>query len=201
MREPFPGRVRLVAAVGGYAPVVADDSTYTKPKLRKRLKDEIQAGVRGGKKGQWSARKAQLLVQEYEKAGGGYRGDGKSGSQKHLEDWGKQDWKTKGGTGDARSGKDRYLPDVAWQLLSKEEREATDAPKRKAGEQFVANTDAAREARKAAELLTMKAGEAVKAVKRMDSKSALKKAKTAESKHGKGRKSVLAAIEERKADL
>ena len=30
--------------------------------------------TRGGKAGQWSARKAQLLASEYKKAGGGYRG-------------------------------------------------------------------------------------------------------------------------------
>lgn len=38
------------------------DSDYTDPQLRARLKDEIQAGDRGGKPGQWSARKAQLHV-------------------------------------------------------------------------------------------------------------------------------------------
>ena len=43
---------------------------YTKPKLRERLKNNIMAGSKGGKPGQWSARKAQLLTQEYKKAGG-----------------------------------------------------------------------------------------------------------------------------------
>ena len=46
---------------------------YTKPELRKRLFNKIKAGSRGGKPGQWSARKAQLLALEYKKAGGGYR--------------------------------------------------------------------------------------------------------------------------------
>jgi len=71
-----------------------DDSKYSKPELRERIKDRIMAGDRGGKKSQWSARKAQLLAQEYEKAGGGYKG-GKGEKQKSLEKWGKEKWMTK----------------------------------------------------------------------------------------------------------
>ena len=48
---------------------------YTDPALRARLKDAVVAGDKGGKPGQWSARKAQLLKQEYERAGGGYLGE------------------------------------------------------------------------------------------------------------------------------
>ena len=46
---------------------------YTKPGMRKRLFESIKAGGKGGKPGQWSARKAQLLASEYKKAGGGYK--------------------------------------------------------------------------------------------------------------------------------
>lgn len=70
------------------------DSKYTKPELRERIKDRIMAGDKGGKPGQWSARKSQLLVQEYEKAGGGYQGE-KDSRQKSLEKWGKEKWQTK----------------------------------------------------------------------------------------------------------
>ena len=52
---------------------VNEAGNYTKPELRKRLFNKIKAGSRGGKPGQWSARKAQLLALEYKKAGGGYR--------------------------------------------------------------------------------------------------------------------------------
>lgn len=45
---------------------------YTKPSLRKRLFNEIKASGKGGKPGQWSARKAQMLAQRYKAAGGGY---------------------------------------------------------------------------------------------------------------------------------
>ena len=71
-----------------------EDSKYTNPEKRERIKDRIMAGSKGGKPGQWSARKAQLLAQEYEKAGGGYRGD-KGKSQKSLEKWGKENWSTR----------------------------------------------------------------------------------------------------------
>jgi hypothetical protein len=47
---------------------------YTKPGLRKRLKDLIMArNTHGTKSGQWSARKSQLLAKEYKEKGGGYK--------------------------------------------------------------------------------------------------------------------------------
>lgn len=71
-----------------------DNSKYTKPGLRERIKDRVMAGTKGGKAGQWSARKAQLVAQEYKEAGGGYKG-GKGEKQKDLEKWGKEKWMTK----------------------------------------------------------------------------------------------------------
>jgi len=52
---------------------VNEAGNYTKPALRKRLFEKIKAGSKGGKAGQWSARKAQMLAREYKAAGGGYR--------------------------------------------------------------------------------------------------------------------------------
>ena len=46
---------------------------YTKPGMRKRLFNSIMAGSKGGKPGQWSARKAQMLAKRYKAAGGGYK--------------------------------------------------------------------------------------------------------------------------------
>ena len=46
---------------------------YTKPSMRKRLFERVKAGTKGGKAGQWSARKAQLLAKLYKAAGGGYK--------------------------------------------------------------------------------------------------------------------------------
>ena len=52
---------------------VNEAGNYTKPGMRKRLFESIKAGSKGGRPGQWSARKAQLLAKEYKKRGGGYR--------------------------------------------------------------------------------------------------------------------------------
>lgn len=46
---------------------------YTKPTLRKRIFERVKAGSKGGRPGQWSARKAQFLAREYKAAGGGYK--------------------------------------------------------------------------------------------------------------------------------
>ena len=45
---------------------------YTKPTMRKRIVASVKAGGKGGRPGQWSARKAQLVASRYKKAGGGY---------------------------------------------------------------------------------------------------------------------------------
>lgn len=141
---------------------------------------------------------------EYEKAGGGYVDDGHlSPQQEHLEQWGEQDWHTASGDADARDadGTSRYLPDVAWQLLSPAERRATEGRKHAADEQHVANTAAAKEARDAAELLTMRAPEAQRKVRRMSTRSALERARTAEQEHGTARATVLRVVEQRLAAL
>ena len=52
---------------------VNEAGNYTKPTMRKRLFNKIKAGTKGGKAGQWSARKAQMLAKRYKAAGGGYK--------------------------------------------------------------------------------------------------------------------------------
>ncbi|RJK93887.1 hypothetical protein D5H78_16010 [Vallicoccus soli] len=119
--------------------------------MRERLKAEITAGGKGGRAGQWSARKAQLLVQRYEAAGGGYTGPPRE-SQRHLEQWGDEHWRTEDDAERARTddgGTKRYLPDAAWEELSPEQRESTERAKQEGtreGHQHVANPPAARRA-------------------------------------------------------
>ena len=48
-------------------------ATKTKPKLWKRIVASVKSGSKGGRPGQWSARKAQMLARAYKKRGGGYR--------------------------------------------------------------------------------------------------------------------------------
>ena len=180
----------------------ADD--YTEPELRARLKEEIKAGDRGGRPGQWSARKSQLLTAEYEGQGGGYRHEGeRTASQQHLAEWTEQDWHTADGGARARDddGTARYLPDAAWELLSDEEKRATDQKKRSGTAQHVANTEAAQQARKAAELIDVPAPEARERVAAMDDEEQLDRAERAEADLGKGRTTVLRAIDERREEL
>jgi hypothetical protein len=174
------------------------EADYTEPGLRARLKEEIKAGDRGGRPGQWSARKSQLLRAEYEKAGGGYEHDGqRTEAQQHLSEWTGQDWHTADG-GEATGGQDgtaRYLPDAAWQLLSPEEQRATDRKKRQGEGQHVANTEAAKQARAAAELIDVPAPEARERIAAMDDDAQLDRAQRAEAELGRARKTVLARIE------
>ncbi|MEL7239230.1 MAG: hypothetical protein AAGK78_10230, partial [Planctomycetota bacterium] len=125
---------------------------YTKPELRERLKEEIKESDKGGKPGQWSARKSQLLTQRYETEGGGYKGE-KTDEQKSLEDWTAQEWQTASGSAYAEKADGsmkRYLPADAWNLLSEAQKKETMQKKLDEGddgaEQFIDNTPAAQAA-------------------------------------------------------
>lgn len=115
--------------------------SYTKPELRERIKKKVMASGKGGKPGQWSARKAQIVAQEYKKAGGGYSGS-KTSKQKSLSKWTKEDWGTKSGKPSTQGSKatgERYLPKKARESLSASEYAKTSAKKRedlRKGKQF-----------------------------------------------------------------
>ena len=114
---------------------------YTKPALRKRIVSQVKSGSKGGKAGQWSARKAQIANERYKKAGGGFKG-GKTKAQKSLSKWTKEDWGTKSGKPSTQGKKatgERYLPKKARKALSDKEYKATSRKKRadtKKGKQF-----------------------------------------------------------------
>ena len=142
------------AVAKGAAAHHAHEDNYTDPELRDRIKAEVMAGDKGGRPGQWSARKAQLVAHEYAAQGGGYK-HAPDEAQKHLQEWTAEKWHTASGE-KAIQGEvtHRYLPDAAWKELSPEEQKATDAKKvrgSKNGKQFVANTEKASEARRHAE--------------------------------------------------
>lgn len=128
---------------------------YTKPSLRDQIVASVKAGTKGGRSGQWSARKAQLVAQKYEAAGGGYTGR-KTNKQKSLSKWTKEKWRTKSGKPSTQGPKatgERYLPSAAIKSLSAAEYAATSRKKRagtKAGKQFVPNTPKAKAAGKKA---------------------------------------------------
>ena len=108
----------------------------------KRIVASVKASGKGGKPGQWSARKAQLATQRYKKSGGGYSGP-KTEAQKSLSKWTKEEWGTKSGKPSTQGPKatgERYLPKAARNALTSSEYAATSKAKRegtKQGKQFV----------------------------------------------------------------
>ena len=115
----------------------------------KRIVARVKAGSKGGKPGQWSARKAQFATLLYKKSGGGYSGS-KTKAQKSLTKWTNEKWRTSDRKPAIRKGGTvRYLPDAAWKSLSSSEKAATNQAKlagSKRGKQFIPNTSAAKRA-------------------------------------------------------
>lgn len=108
----------------------------THPELWETVKAELRDSEKGGKAGEWSARKAQLAVQEYKKRGGGYRG--RKSAENSLKQWTDEEWGTKSGKPSGETG-ERYLPAAARDALTDEEYRETTAKKREdaaKGKQF-----------------------------------------------------------------
>jgi hypothetical protein len=106
------------------------------PKLWEKVKRQVTAGEKGGRKGQWSARKAQLAVQEYKRQGGGYKG--RRAKDNALSRWTEEEWGTRSGRKSTETG-ERYLPKKARSALSETEYARTTAKKRadtRKGRQF-----------------------------------------------------------------
>ena len=104
----------------------------TKESMWKRIVASVKAGGKGGRPGQWSARKAQLATTRYKKAGGGYKG--KKSSSNKLSKWSKQKWDyvSKGDKKKPRKKRGRYLPESVRKSLSPSEKSATNRKKRAA---------------------------------------------------------------------
>jgi|TARA_R100000084_G_C4637145_1_gene141604 hypothetical protein len=112
--------------------MASKSATKTKPALWKRIVASVKAGTAGGRKGQWSARKAQIATARYKKAGGGYRG--KKSSKNSLTKWSKQKWDyvSKGDAKKPRKKRGRYLPESVRKSLSASQKAATNRRKRAA---------------------------------------------------------------------
>lgn len=104
----------------------------TNPTLWKRVVSSVKAGEKGGPKGKWSARKAQLAVAKYKKAGGGYKGH--KSSSNDLTKWTREEWGyvNKEDEKKPRSKRGRYLPKKVRNSLSPSEKAATNKEKREA---------------------------------------------------------------------
>lgn len=108
----------------------------TDPKLWEKVKAKVTRAGKGGKPGQWSARKAQIATQEYKHEGGGYKG--RKTADNHLRQWTEEEWGTKSGEKSADTG-ERYLPKAARDHLTDAEYKRTTAKKRadtRKGRQF-----------------------------------------------------------------
>ena len=117
---------------------MTETAKKTDPKLWDEVKNKVTEGDKGGKPGQWSARKAQMATQQYKKEGGGYQG-GKS-ADNHLSEWTDEQWGTKSGGQSGETG-ERYLPKQAREALSDREYQRTSDKKRadtRRGRQFSA---------------------------------------------------------------
>ena len=120
---------------------MAGTAKRSDPALWEKVKAEVTRGDKGGEAGEWSARKAQMAVQQYKKAGGGYQG-GKT-EDNHLSQWTREEWGTKSGKDSGDTG-ERYLPKKAREKLTDAEYDRTTAKKRrdtKAGKQFSAQPE------------------------------------------------------------
>ncbi|MEH3121319.1 MAG: DUF5872 domain-containing protein [Sphingomonas phyllosphaerae] len=117
---------------------MSETAEKSDPALWEKVKEEVTAGSKGGKSGQWSARKAQMAVAEYKKRGGGYKGG--KGADNSLHQWTEEEWGTKSGKQSGKTG-ERYLPKKAREALSDGEYARTTAKKRadtRKGRQFSA---------------------------------------------------------------
>jgi hypothetical protein len=111
---------------------MADSAKKTNPALWDRIVKDITTGNRGGKLGQWSARKAQLAVREYKRQGGQYAGP--KDPENRLRQWTREAWGTQSGEASGKTG-ERYLPKRARERLTDEEYAETTAKKRTDTEQ------------------------------------------------------------------
>ena len=106
---------------------MTETAKKTDPKLWDKVKTDVTEGCKGGKPGQWSARKAQMATAEYKKRGGGY--EGAKSEDNHLKQWTDEKWGTKSGKESGKTG-ERYLPKKARAKLSDEEYDRSTKKKR-----------------------------------------------------------------------
>lgn len=89
------------------------------PRLWESIKKKVKAGSKGGPKGKWSARKAQLLVAQYKAKGGKFKG--KKSSRNSLTKWSREKWDYISKSG-RKSKRGRYLPEKVRKSLTPSEK-------------------------------------------------------------------------------
>ncbi len=94
-------------------------STKANPRLWESLKKKIMAGSKGGPKGKWSGRKAQMLVKAYKSRGGKFKG--KKSKHNSLSKWSREKWDYINKSG-RKSKRGRYLPEKVRKSLTPAEK-------------------------------------------------------------------------------
>jgi hypothetical protein len=107
---------------------MSETAEKSDPALWEEVKAAVTAGDKGGKPGQWSARKAQMASRECQARGGGYVGT--RDPHNHLHEWTEEEWGTKSGEESLKSG-ERYLPRKAREALTDKEYQRTTTAKRR----------------------------------------------------------------------
>ena len=107
---------------------MSETAEKSDPALWEQGKAEVTAGAKGGRPGEWSARKAQMAGQAYKKRGGGYLGE--RDPHNHLHEWTEEEWGTKSGKPSGETH-ERYLPKKAREALTDAEYNRTTAAKRR----------------------------------------------------------------------
>lgn len=110
----------------------------TNKKLWKEIKEKWHKGSKGGKAGQWNARKAQLAVKEYKKRGGKYKTKYPK-KNNSLKIWTDANW----GYIDDKKG-NRYLPIEVRKRLTIEEKKRENRLKKNGTSQYVPWSDTVR---------------------------------------------------------
>lgn len=115
---------------------MASTARRSDPELWERVKRKITRGDKGGRPGEWSARKAQLAVQAYKARGGRYVGP--RSTDNGLRRWTDEEWGTRSGARSRDTG-ERYLPRRVREQLTPAEYARTTRKKRadsRRGRQF-----------------------------------------------------------------
>tara|TARA_R110001592_G_scaffold66927_2_gene205483 strand:- start:13001 stop:15505 length:2505 start_codon:yes stop_codon:yes gene_type:complete len=138
--ETFNADSKEEARLKKYEKTYGEEGAKVRNRIFKRILAKADWGTKAG---QWSARKAQALTDEYEEAMKGkgkkaYKTSKRTKTQKSLKKWGDQNWKTKSGQDSSKTG-ERYLPEKAIKALTDKEYKKTSDKKRqdtKKGKQF-----------------------------------------------------------------
>ncbi len=178
------------------------------PKLWDKIKHEFMESDKGGERGQWSARKAQLAVQEYKKRGGGYEDEGPSQKNTDLHRWTDEDWGTKSGDKSNQSGQ-RYLPKRVRMLLTEDEYNRSTQKKKDGKQQFVDQPDDIKEkvsyikANGPSKEMLMERAQDLEIVGRskMDKESLLAAIEDATDKNGRGKETAAGLEQKTKEEL